>query len=180
MHASLGSEGHQDDEKAAEDLDQWARLNIEMDSLAKQHIAIAKQRPWNFLIKQEPWSIWLGDIKLVKNLHSNLYNFVHSEEAESYWTAKQRITPAQVSSINWEAIKGTMSQEKRRRRVYISKHAVGICGVGKFLLRWKESQTTACPRCGALADEPHVWICPDHVAEQLWNRSLDNLREWLQ
>lgn len=35
-------EGHQDDKKDIKTLDQWAHLNIEMNSLAKQHIAIAK------------------------------------------------------------------------------------------------------------------------------------------
>jgi len=39
-------EGHQDDTKALDKFDQWARLNVEVDELAKAHgpIAAAQQR----------------------------------------------------------------------------------------------------------------------------------------
>ncbi len=54
-----------------------------------------------------------------------------------------------------------------------------MCGVGKFLLKWKESTTAACPICGALEDAPHVWICPDPDAEQRWSQSLNNVQDWM-
>lgn len=88
-------ERHKDEEKAAEDLNKWARLNIEMDSLAKQHIAVAKQRPRHFCIKHELWAVWTANTKLVKDLNTNIYNLVHSEEAKQYWIGKQRIEPLQ-------------------------------------------------------------------------------------
>jgi hypothetical protein len=50
--------GLQDDHSPHENLDRWAKLNMEMDKRAKQHMEIAKHSPMHFMIMMEPWSIW--------------------------------------------------------------------------------------------------------------------------
>lgn len=37
--------GHQDDHKDANSLDEWGRLNVEADNIAKGHLTIAKTSP---------------------------------------------------------------------------------------------------------------------------------------
>jgi hypothetical protein len=49
--------GHQDDHTALESLDRWAKLNIEMDAKAKNHMAIARRTPRHYMIAHEPWSL---------------------------------------------------------------------------------------------------------------------------
>jgi hypothetical protein len=52
--------GHQDDHADVRDLDRWAKLNIEMDANAKQHMSHARRSPRHFMVASEPWSIWYG------------------------------------------------------------------------------------------------------------------------
>jgi hypothetical protein len=42
-----------------------------------------------------------------------------------------------------------------------------MCGVGKFMKRWGERDTDACPRCGATEDAAHVWICKHSEADSI-------------
>ncbi len=58
--------GHQDDSIPLSSLDRWAKLNIEMDARAKDHINIARQKPRQSVIGQEPWSLWIQGKKNYK------------------------------------------------------------------------------------------------------------------
>jgi hypothetical protein len=59
------------------------------------------------------------------------------------------------------------------------KHSAGMCGVGKFMARWKQRETSDCPRCGEFEDAAHVWRCRGSGADQIWLQSLDSLQVWM-
>jgi hypothetical protein len=75
--------GHQDAHSSLEILDHWGKLYVETDQLAKAFLPIAMQHPRLCLIKDEPWSIWIGDKKISKDLSSTIYSIVHATEAKS-------------------------------------------------------------------------------------------------
>jgi hypothetical protein len=50
-----------------------------------------------------------------------------------------------------------MKESQRQRRVFVTKHTVGMCGVGKFMKWWKTglwclSQVRSARRCKAHVD----------------------------
>jgi hypothetical protein len=139
---------HQDDHSPHENLDRWAKLNVEMDKRAKQHIDITKRSPRHFMVSAEPWSIWYHGKKIMSDLTKTLYDLVHSDEAKEYWKQKEKITTTDINSVNWDLIEVAMKESTRFWRIFISKHASGRCGVGKFMKRWKQRQDDSCPRCG--------------------------------
>jgi hypothetical protein len=61
----------------------------------------------------------------------------------------------------------------RSRCIFLSKHTTGMCGVGKFIVRWKERNNPDCPRCGAFED-PHVWKCKGWCTPAIWNKDWTN------
>jgi hypothetical protein len=76
--------GHQDDKKAINELDHWEKLNIEMDALAKHTLA---QTPncLSQIAQGEPWSIWINQTKIIKDIATNIYDHIHGKEALNYW-----------------------------------------------------------------------------------------------
>lgn len=72
-----------------------------------------------------------------------------------------------------------MQSTKRSRRVFVSKHTVGMCGVGKFMHLWKQRSSAACPRCGEFEDATHVWKCKGANAEVVWRKAIDDLETWM-
>ncbi len=130
-----------------------------MDKRAKQHIEIAKRSPRHFMVAAEPWSIWFNGKKVMSDLTETLYDLVHSEEEKDYWKQKDKITSTDINSVNWDLIEVAMKESARSRRVFVSKHVCGMCGVGKIMKRWKQRSDDSCPRCGMREDAAHVWQC---------------------
>jgi hypothetical protein len=64
------------------------------------------------------------------------------------------------------------AEVSRGRRVFLSKHVSGMCGVGKFMLRWKEWDHDKCPRCGLPEDSKHVWKCANPQVVDLWDKAI--------
>ena len=62
----------------------------------------------------------------------------------------------------------------------MSKHATGMTGVGKFMKRWKQRDTAACPCCGMVEDAKHVWLCQGEGADEVWRASLQSLDKWME
>jgi hypothetical protein len=108
-----------------------------------------------------------------------LYDFVHAKEAKQYWLAKDHISEQAIQSTNWDAIGQAMIETSRNRRAFISKHVVGMCGVGKFMVRWKQRDTAACPRCGEFEDALHIWMCKAESTFPFWDTALQDLEAWM-
>jgi len=170
--------GHQDN--TSDDLDTWAARNVLMDAWAKQHLQIASKVPRHFSVKGEPWQLWLQGRKLTSRIDSQIYSAVHKESSLEYWKTKKDVPPEAVSRVDWPAIGRAMKGVPRGRRVFVTKHVAGMCGVGKFMKRWKYWNTDQCPRCGEAEDAPHVWTCSDPGARDIWNKSVDNLDLFLR
>jgi hypothetical protein len=47
------------------------------------------------------------------------------------------------------------------------------------MIRWKERDTDACPRCGLPEDAPHVWVCSGEGATDVWSQSISTPEEWM-
>jgi hypothetical protein len=79
--------GHQDDTGYPENLDIWAQLNVEIDSVAKQYWAemAGLQTPTVHQLDEEPFSVWLQGTKLATNLWEQLYKYIHNQITRNYW-----------------------------------------------------------------------------------------------
>ena len=152
--------GHQDKDLPEKDLDRWSLLNIEVDKLAKSVVNSWVENLENQQVEGEPWAIWSNAVKLINDFDSKLYEILQSKSIEEYWIKKKKFPNHQTSNIHWEAIGKAMKEAPLERRRFITKHAAGMCGVGKFMKLWGERETDTCPRCGAMENASHVWICP--------------------
>lgn len=54
-----------------------------------------------------------------------------------------------------------------------------MCGVGKYMVRWKQRESPGCPRCGDFEDAEHVWKCRGSNSDHIWKNSIENLRLWM-
>ena len=125
-----------------------------------------------------PWYVG-HDGKRVSNLSSHLYEIVHLPAAFTFWKIKDKANGTPLEFINWESIGKAFSALPRTRQHFVCKHTVGMCGVGKWMLRWKEWTSVQCPRCGMLEDASHVWKCQGKDANIVWEQALGSLQEWL-
>jgi hypothetical protein len=115
--------------------------------------------------------------KILKNLADTLYEISNVLSVQQYWTSKDRVAAESLSEIHWEAMKKAMLQSSRSKHTFISKHTVGMCGVGKFMHRWNGWESPSCPRCGEFEDTAHVWVCSG--SSDIWEKALQELNDWM-
>jgi hypothetical protein len=171
--------GHQDDIRQLHELDQWSLWNIDRDKAAKQHWEITKGQNFGSQpLFGEPWPTVIDGIKLTSNLRQALRDKCNIAPALDYWNKKNRFGPFSAEMIDWESFGVAMLSSPMNRQHWISKSVSGFCSTGKMMVRRKERETDACPRCGNPEDVEHVWRCA-HDTDELWNRALSDLQSWL-
>ena len=151
-----------------------------MDRNAKVHLAKARSSPRHYDVQGEPWQLWVNGQKVKAAIFPTIYSHVHNRDGERYWAEKGQQELATISNIEWPLIGTAMRSIPRPRRVFISKHVSGMCGVGKFMKRWKEREDDRCPRCGEPEDAPHVWRCKGEGTEDIWTKALEGLASLLR
>jgi len=125
--------GHQDEHLS--ELNLWATLNIQVDQFAKQHLKIATISPRHSDIEGEPWQLWVGNKKVTSKIASTIYSWVHDEKSKKYWAGKEDVSEEAVSLVVWKSIGVEMRPTCRARRVFITKHTAGMCGVRSGTMR---------------------------------------------
>ena len=172
--------GHQDDCRTAL-LDRWAHLNIRMDTQAKAHSRDTigdSTRTLQQKISGEPWALWIGDRKVVRKLREEVIHHVQGPPCTQYWDEKNRFEPGDSTAVDWKATAKAMKTVPHSRRIYVTKHSAGICGVGKWMKRWKQRESAKCPRCDhEEEDAQHVLKCRGEGVEQVWETALESLEQ---
>jgi len=173
--------GHQDDDPTYE-LDEWAKLNIEMDLRAKAHWENSYGRggPVQYSIQGEPWVLRLGRQKVCRDLREQVLDHVNGSAAREWWLNAKGLSKQVGEKIDWDISALALKQSKRSRRHWVVKHSAGFCAVGHMMVRWKEWPNAACPRCTALDETAsHVWTCSGGGADDIWITAIANLRDWM-
>jgi hypothetical protein len=130
-------------------------------------------------MSQEPWSIWYKGTKLTKNIGTAIYDIVHAPEAKDCWAKKDDWIKDNSDEVHWEAIHTSASETSLSKQIFITKHASGMCGVGRFMCHWKQRDTDPCPRCGMAEDTLHIWRCSGCNSDIVWNAAIENLTVWM-
>jgi hypothetical protein len=151
-----------------------------MLALAKRHLQFAAIAPRHFSVPGEPWQLWVKGNKVTNDITTHVYTLVHDEEGAAYWETKKEVKTGATLLIDWMAIGAAMQGTIRAKWVFISKHVSGMCGIGKFMKRWKKWQEDKCPRCGAPEYSAHIWACKGEGTSDIWNRAIEALEQWLR
>jgi hypothetical protein len=127
-------EGHQDKYIPYHLLDQWGRLNVEMDSLTKAYWneTFAESQPF-YTPSTYGWSIWIGERKLPSWNRQQLYEHAQGPALLSHWSTRRQIPQELVKSINWEAGHEAIRALGINRSLWIPKWLAGFAPVGKVL-----------------------------------------------
>jgi len=74
-----------------------------------------------------------------------------------------------------------MQEIPQSKQQWVSKQTSSHFTHGKNMVRWHQRTTAECPRHGAtLEDKPHIILCSQQEATDLWTLALSSLKKWLQ
>ena len=169
--------GHKDD--WADSLDEYEKLNVEMDALAK--------RCWDRFSDQrvednpKSWRIGFPTVTIKgERVGSKLRQSLRQKTALAkwlyWWGNSQRKKGYIAGPVDHVSLGRAARSIPIHERVWAMKFAHGTLGVGKWMNRWRFSHDQGCPRCGEQEDHNHIWTCP---ASAQWSRNMSSLSKWL-
>jgi hypothetical protein len=65
------------------------------------------------------------------------------------------------------------------KKIFVIKHTMDMCGMGKFMKIWVHREIDSCPQCGNPEDAGHVWICDQMSASEVWDKALLEFSQWM-
>jgi hypothetical protein len=173
-------QGHQDTHPPkSNELDIWAKLNIEADRIAKARVHLLKHNITTYSLPNETWTISLDGYKVCKNLEETVYEFISATTMRSFWHKKRGFTDGTFDSVDWSAIHEASQHITKSRQHWLAKHTCGVCGVNSMLFKWKQRENEDCPRCSLPETAKHVWICDSEDTRRIWKATLQELTKWL-
>ncbi|CAJ1946478.1 unnamed protein product [Cylindrotheca closterium] len=176
--------GHADQTKTWRQMSWWKRRNSEVDDIAQGYadelIATNDTIATNPKFFSEPCAIYIDNEKVSCLALESVDEAVLLPELMEYWAAKGRLAPEHFRSVDWPIVHRAMKSLKPAEQRFITKHTVGMCGVGKFRKRCGLNSKNRCPLCGLEEDHLHVPRCPSDRAKTQWQLLLQELQEWFQ
>ena len=176
--------GHQDDIQDITNIDIWGQLNMVADIYAKISLwRYIEQEGKTFQMKQLNNAIpaikvaYGGkDIYIASNLRKRLKLHLSQQRILQYWHDHNKQTMHDEFDV--KVFKHAARNTPLHLRLWLSKWSCGICGVGKWLERWKDQNHSKCPRC--LTDNEtveHVVHCQHTDATLCWNTGIEQIQE---
>ncbi|CAJ1970260.1 unnamed protein product, partial [Cylindrotheca closterium] len=124
-------------------------------------------------------ALYIGDVKQSRLNPKHFQELVALPALRKQWHERQTITPEVELETDWTSLARAMSSLPAGVQRWTTKHVVGICGVGKFKVRWGSADPAACPCCGEFEDHLHVPRCMAPSASAEWDRRTVTLDHWL-
>lgn len=185
----LHVKGHQDDDVEYENLDRWAQLNVDADTLAKERMTEIINTTSPSLDYRLPFDRcivkWTNKFHQTYRIGSNLLNTLKhhlgSKKIRKYWIRKKKFPEYCEREIDWELKERTAKGQSANMTRFIAKWCTGICGVGKMLVRYKHQTYDNCPLCNHEGeDTDHVLRCQHVGAKETWTKHITKLKTWME
>jgi hypothetical protein len=164
-------------------MDWWEERNDKMDTAAKSHrretVNLPRPNPSLPLSRYEGWTLAHNKRCITRIKIDKVYANIYAPETESYWVQRKHIQPSAKRKIYWDGIQEASSALRPGKRRWMVKHVTKICGVGKWMKRWKFWKHNSCPRCLQRKDAPHITRCTHSAANKTWQLSMDSFSTWL-
>lgn len=178
--------GHQDSDPDIT-LSWWETRNTEVDQWAvhyRQHLSdYSCKNPPNPRFFGEPAALFISDIKRSSLNRELIQEIVSLPLIQERWRKYNTVSASAEDEIHWPTLRRAMHALPPFLQRWITKHSVGICGVGRFLKEWGNEETAECPRCGdklcPAEDHLHVPRCSAPGAQAEWDARISELDRWL-
>jgi hypothetical protein len=175
--------GHLDNATSFDCLSWWSQRNVEVDNWAvayRHQLEMSNQliAP-NARFFTELAALYIGGVKQSRLDPEYIQELVALPALRKRWCKKLTVPPEAESETDWMSLDRAMRSLPAGVQRWTTKHVVGMCGVGKFKVRWGSETSAACPCCGEFEDHLHVPRCMAPSASAEWDRRTSALDQWL-
>ena len=112
-------------------------------------------------IDGEPIAVYVGGnrTKVSSQLQAVIYDHAHIPKVVQHWVSIGRFSESALKKIDGDASDDAMRGSSLEKRTWVMKQATGLMRVNKWMKRWGETESSACPRCGHTTVRSHGMCC---------------------
>ena len=109
--------------------------------------------------------VFIEGVKQSTDVGKGLKHVIGRQEAREFYAArfnegKGLMTQEAFDSVDWKALKITLSCKPKMYNIWYSKQCLGWCGTKSKLVEWGRSNDLRCPNCNHLGeDAEHLMVC---------------------
>ena len=155
--------GHQDNSTHYNALPLPARLNIQMDALAKTYRSHIQRtlstEDWHHAL-QHPLTfipVYHDNNLISGNPKTSIYKHIMQKQQVEYWIGKHKFPQTSAASIAWPSIAKATQASRLSRQHFIAKWNSHQLATGTVMKRWDKRALDKCPFC------PHSPEITDHI-----------------
>ena len=172
--------GHQGQQNTS----QTARMNREVDSLAKSFLAYCYTKPRTQASLHPGPHHWYAEVdgtRIVKSFTNTIIDKFHKKELHKYICDSSPNGVDIIRRTDWEAIELASHSYTCNEKLWSTKLACKFVPVGQNMSRWGLWNHPRCRRCGhAMEDIHHLFSCPAIRAVSDRGKAMTSLLEWMQ
>jgi len=99
--------------------DAW--LNVEADLLAKNKLVKPYAGPVRYRLPGNPWSCYMGQTRVVKQLTAMLRHHINGQAMLTYWENRRKLPQQVLQQVDWTSFGRAMHEVPTSKRRWVSK-----------------------------------------------------------
>ena len=176
--------GHQDKVQDYSSLSTLAKLNVQMDELAKKYFQEPINAPAYHVhsptLPGEIISIFDAHSKIVKSFTFNLTRHSTGLLAEDQLAKSLKIPPYRLSLLHWDIFSRLHSRQPKHIKSFLTKSIHRHLPIMKRQKTWKLIDCDTCPLCETSQEnENHLFQCPHAEIQTFRRQKLKDLQDEL-
>ena len=163
---------------------QLARMNSEVDLMAKQFLSHCIQNP-DISIKETlggiHWSLIINGHVVVKNIDTAIQEQIHGSQLRAHLCTKYEWSQEMCDRIDWPSIARASSSDTTSDSLWKMKMASGFVPTGNRMLLYKKWKNDLCPRCRSCQETiSHMLSCNEAGATIARMKRIREFKRWME
>ena len=176
--------GHQDKFKPYDDLSTLAKLNVKMDTKAKEFFTSPQDTPKYSTtypsLPGEAVSISDPHSRIVKNFSYNIRRHAIGYKAEKHLAKALNIPQYRLSLLDWKNFSSAHSRQPRNIKTFVTKSIYKHLPTCTRQKRWKQIESDLCTLCSEHEESPnHLFQCSAPCIQSYRRKQIKALRDEL-
>ena len=173
--------GHQDSDKAYEQLSVEAQANVIVDKKAKEELSKEETPQEQSPRSGDMWHLTCAGHRITGDTETRLRYYMQETESKLWWCNKLKVPAEYYQQVSWPVYNGYRKNTPRWIHTWSVKFGADILPTRRNIVRRGHGKNHECPCCGEPNETAqHLFLCQDAEMHKAFEEEMDKISDYLQ